>query len=211
MYLCQRFHVGRNLWPAIIGNVLIIAGVWGELWFLKRARSADDSRVAEAERGLEAALLRAVSAEEELIRLRTPRSRLISGRETEIPEKLRPFKNVVFDTAVGPNDKEVEDFLWNLEPILWNADWKQVDWIYGRPGRVSVSRNDPERRLVGAMLPAFNISIQIHDPANSPALVEAANALVSALAEIGIDAELHGFNIHNATPSAMHILVCPKR
>ncbi len=33
---------------AIGANLLIFGGVWGELWFAKRARDADDSRVAEA-------------------------------------------------------------------------------------------------------------------------------------------------------------------
>jgi hypothetical protein len=39
-------------WPewmlTILANSLIIVGVYGEIWFLKRARDADDSRVAEA-------------------------------------------------------------------------------------------------------------------------------------------------------------------
>jgi hypothetical protein len=49
----------------IIADVLIIAGVWGELWFLKRARSADDGRVAEAEKALADATIRAAALEKE--------------------------------------------------------------------------------------------------------------------------------------------------
>jgi ABC-type protease/lipase transport system fused ATPase/permease subunit len=33
---------------AIGANLLIFGGMWGELWFAKRAREADDSRVAQA-------------------------------------------------------------------------------------------------------------------------------------------------------------------
>src|ERR1700757_4039772 len=49
----------------IIGDILIIAGVWGELWFAKRAREADDGRVAEAERAVAAATERAAKLEKE--------------------------------------------------------------------------------------------------------------------------------------------------
>ena len=83
---------------AIIANVLIMGGVWGELWFLKRARAADDSRVGQAESALADALTRASRAEEALVRLRTERHKLIAGHEVEISAKLRSFN---LNPAVG--------------------------------------------------------------------------------------------------------------
>jgi hypothetical protein len=46
----------------IAADSLIAIGVWGELRFAKRARSADDSRVAEAEKALAEASIRAAEA-----------------------------------------------------------------------------------------------------------------------------------------------------
>jgi hypothetical protein len=54
----------------ILANSLIALGVWGELWFAKRAREADDSRVAEAERAVAEANARVAEAELRLEELR---------------------------------------------------------------------------------------------------------------------------------------------
>lgn len=54
----------------IVANTLIIVGVGGELWFTKRAREADDSRVAQAETALANAIDRASKLEKEAAELR---------------------------------------------------------------------------------------------------------------------------------------------
>ena len=73
----------RKPWPewalTIAGNSLIAIGVWGELFFAKRARTADDSRVAEAEKAVAEANQRAAeaNARAEEARERTAQAELV--------------------------------------------------------------------------------------------------------------------------------------
>jgi hypothetical protein len=194
---------------AIGADVLIGLGLLAEYVCIRVTILASALIKEESDRKLREALSRAARAEEELIRLRTPRRTIIEGKESSVTERLNAFPNVVFDAAIGPNDKEVEDFLWTLEPILWAANWQQIDWVY-RPGLLGVPRGASGRPLVGKVA-AFNVSVQIANPEQSPELVAAATGLVSALNEVGIDAQMHVYNILNASPSAMHVLVGPKR
>jgi hypothetical protein len=83
--IAAAFILGKT-WPenglTIAANSLIAIGVWGELWFAKRARDADDSRVAEAnERAAKADLAR-VELEAKL----APRS--LTKEQYEILQKL---------------------------------------------------------------------------------------------------------------------------
>jgi hypothetical protein len=190
-------------------DAAIVIGLAIEYICIRQTIIASGELQRQADEKLSEALDRAARSEEELARLRTQRKKMIAGYESSVTEKLKAFKNVVFDAALGPNDKEVEDFLWDLEPILWHAGWQQIDWL-SAPGVTGVPRGVSGRRLIGHGA-ASNVSVQIFDPAQSPLLVDAGNALVSALREIGIDAQIDGFNIYNATPNAMHILVGPKR
>src|SRR5437867_543934 len=57
----------------IMADSLIVMGVWGELWFAKRAREADDGRVAEAEKAVAGANARAAEALLDLEKLKSPR------------------------------------------------------------------------------------------------------------------------------------------
>ena len=57
--------VKDTLWHPVLAvgaNAMIFSGVWGELHFAKRARTADDSRVAEAEKSVAEANVRAAEA-----------------------------------------------------------------------------------------------------------------------------------------------------
>jgi hypothetical protein len=78
----------------IIADLLIIGGVWGELMFARRARTADDSRVAEAETAVSEANVRVAEAElrlEELRKSARPRDidREIFNKELEGQPKSR--------------------------------------------------------------------------------------------------------------------------
>jgi hypothetical protein len=199
---------------AIIANALIALGVWGELHFAKRARTADDSRVAEAETTLANAIERASRAEEELIRLRTPRRHrfpIIPARRA-LETALSSFAGTPFVIGMGPNDGEVQDFIWDIGPVLWAAGWIQLDWIY--PGGTVKG----EARFGGpgfwrpamAPVPAQNVLIMM-DAGVSAIFSPAADALVSELGKLGIEAHVVPFNIHTARITAMHILIGPIR
>ena len=60
------------------------------------------------------------------------------------------------------------------------------------------------------MVAAENIEIQLDLAGRAPRLA-AAEALIGALAEVGIDAAEAPYNTPNANPTAMHILIGPKR
>jgi hypothetical protein len=113
---------------------------------------------------------------------------------------------------MGPNDGEVQDFIWDIGPALWAAGWMQLDWLY--PGGTVIG----EVRFGGpalwrpamAPVPAQNVLIMMATDA-SDVLSPAANALVSELRKLGIEAHVVPFNIHTARITAMHILIGPIR
>lgn len=75
---------------AIGANLLIFGGVWGELWFAKRARDADDSRVAEA--NARAAEANKFAEEERHARVKLEaqlRPRTLSDEHIDMIETLR--------------------------------------------------------------------------------------------------------------------------
>jgi hypothetical protein len=43
---------------------------------------------------------------------KSPRREIIAGKEARITNALKSFSGISFDTGIGPNDKDVEDFLW---------------------------------------------------------------------------------------------------
>jgi hypothetical protein len=161
-----------------------------------------------------AANARAAEAELKLAELRKPRHKALEGNEASIAAVLALFPHTAFDIGMGPNDGEVEDFIWRLEPILWAAGWKQIDWTYpgGFPGEVfrnAGPAGSPHRFRMGSAARS-NVVVELLGDDASP-LSKPAQALVKALNEIGIEAELRGFNIHNANTNAVHILIGPKR
>jgi hypothetical protein len=70
------FIFGKSFWEGavtILANVLIVAGVWGELIFERRAKTAADGIVAQANARAAEANARAATAQLELRRLSEPR------------------------------------------------------------------------------------------------------------------------------------------
>jgi hypothetical protein len=86
----------------ILASSLIMAGVWGELYFLKRARAADDNRVAQAEQSLTEALNRAARAEEQL----APRN--ITEEQYNALQELKGKVSII--CMVTPSDFEATRF-----------------------------------------------------------------------------------------------------
>lgn len=86
----------------IAANLLIGAGVWGELWFLKRARQADDGRVAEANKLAAEANDRAAQADLARTKLEAQlQPRMLNQEQWDFIQSLRgKFEqvNIAFET-----------------------------------------------------------------------------------------------------------------
>jgi hypothetical protein len=206
----------KEILAGIFATAVIAVGVWFEIHFGGKAeddalnlQQISDQKIAEADARAAEANQKAEEARLELARLRTPRRELLRDKRSLIAEALKPFANVSFDAGIGPNDKDVEDFLWDLEEfVLWPAGWRQIDWKY-RDGSLGAPRGDSRRPLVGHAA-ASNVSIQIHR-GQEAAFRPAADTLVAALKRTGFDAQIDGLNVNNANVHAMHILIGPRR
>ncbi len=160
---------------------------------LRREIADANERAAEAD-------ARAAEAKLELEKFRKPRLPT-TGQLASITEKLKPFAGTEFDTGFSPGDREQQDFLWILEPAIMAAGWTQVDWAnpYGDVFR----RGD---RPLSGPAAVIGVSIEIH-PEQRDRLLPAAEALASALKDIGIEAKAGEFNVHNTNPDAIHVLI----
>ena len=193
-------------WPewmlTVLANSFIMIGVYGELWFAKRAREADDSRVAEANARAAEANQKAAEVTLELVRYRAPR-RLGETARDRISEKLRPFKDVIFDTGWAYPNEEQHDFVWDLEQALTSADWNQVDW----PGGWVTTRSS---RPKAGIVSVSDVSIQLH-PSSNALFAPAAAALVAALNDEDIAARVDPLNVPGTSENAMHVMIGNKR
>jgi hypothetical protein len=156
---------------------------------------------------------RASRTEVEFIKLKTPRRKLFAGKESTFAIALSAFSGTLFDIGMGPNDGEVEDFIWDIEPALAAAGWKQIAWAFPGLGGafIFVQRGGigASRPLLGSVA-AMNVMVTFN-PGAPAALQSAAEALVSALNGAEIEAHVVGFNVHNINGNAIHILIGPKR
>jgi hypothetical protein len=170
-------HGGKGMWPSsetatwlydwanifligplVVGAVATVLIVWmGNVKeeYLRRDLSATNAR--------------AVEAELALAKFRAPR--LPTSEElASLTEKLKPFKGIVFDTGLAMDDREQQDFLWRLEPALWDAGWKEVDWL---GSDIPLRRGD---RPISGRASVLNVSIEIH-PESRDKFLSAAKAL----------------------------------
>ena len=183
----------------ISANMLIIAGVWGELLLEKRAKQAGDGLVAIAN-------ARAAEAQLELERLKTPRFRLITSEASaKFIEKLKAFPGTKFDIGHARIGREHWDFLWVMEPLFPKANWVFVNWVgdgfFAKLPWTMVGRIYGEANV-------SNVSIEL-SPENREKLLPAATALAGVLNEIGIAAQVERQIIasRSETTDAIHILV----
>ncbi len=206
-YLEITLNIGANL--------LIIAGVWGELLFSRRAKEAGDGIVAEANANAAKAQERTASLEKEtavakleLARLSTPRVKLLTSEAVaSIVEKLSPFAGTKFDIGHAPRGREQWDFLWQLEPVFARAGWIFVDWdgqkfsAFGKPNWTMQIRQYGYANV-------SNAAIEL-TPENRETLLPAAQALVEALDGVGIIARIepHPISGVSNTADAIHFLV----
>jgi hypothetical protein len=160
-----------------------------------RTRQTQDVAIAEAN-------ARTKEAELALAKFRAPRVITENQRRTLI-EKLQPFTGTPYDTGMGENDEEQEDFMGQFDGVLRDAGWQFVNWSSGLLGERLILR--PQRGRSGPV-GVKNVSLQMHASYEAQ-LKPAANALVAALQEIGVDAQIDVFNIHNINDSVLHVLV----
>jgi len=164
----------------------------------------------------------AADSQLKLATLRTPRARLLTDNVLDsIADKLTPFKGTKFDTGLSVSSGEQADFLWRLETALTqvelypnearrkNAGWIELAWGFDRIG-VGATAVFRGKRPVSGPVAAQNVEIHLH-PSFRDALLPAATALASALMDAGIAAQIAGYNTHNSSDEAIHILIGEKQ
>jgi hypothetical protein len=181
---------------AIAANGLIAAGVWGELFFERRAKEAGDRMVAEAN-------ARAAEAILELAKLRAPRA-LTPEQRGRIVDKLKPFSGTEYDIAISEADPEILTLVFIVELVLSTAGWTELNWQGAGEGFIREGR--PIIRLGASVI---NIIVGVH-VSQPPKLWECALALSDALMAEDIDATParhipHAMSSTNA--NAIHVLI----
>ena len=160
----------------------------------------------QSEERLTDALNRAVSAENSLIELRRPRRSLLTAQNrAKLIPMLQPFAGTEFDVGVSGLDTEIVDCLWDLEEVLQAAGWQQIPWT-SPVGAFGFQRN---LRPTCGLVSAEKITLEM-DPNGRQGLLPAANAIIGALAAIGIEASEHALLTPIANVQAIHLYVGPK-
>lgn len=195
---------------SLAANVAIGVGLAVEFFCILAAVRANAEVKVESDAKLAEALDRATAAQLELAKIRSTRREDIKGKEAEITAAVAQFAGTNFDAGTGTGDGEQADFIWDLEPILISAGWKQLGWFSTAMGpNQLIWRGNSGRPALGNVTA---LGVEIHLAPNArPALEPAANALISALNGIGIAARDAGYNITNGSTYAVHVLIGPKR
>jgi hypothetical protein len=135
------WYKGPETLAEMAAVLLIVGGVWGEIFFGHKARIAGDkqlaqyeARAAEANQKASEAEARASEANQkaqeailELAQFREPR--ILTGQQmVRIAEKLKQFSSTEYDVALQSNDPEFIGFLWFIEIALEKAGWKGLSW-----------------------------------------------------------------------------------
>jgi hypothetical protein len=181
-------------------TLLIVIGVWGEIFFGQKARIAGDKQLAQFEARAAEANQKAQEAARELARYRQPR---VMSREQmdRVSKAVEPFAGMQFAVCVNPGNPEFESFLRYIELALEKAGWTEIDW------RVSAGRTRSGRPTIGTSSSVTGVMVQFNTD-DMGTLGGAAMALVVALLAEGFDAMGGPATIQ---ASGIHIMVGPKR
>lgn len=207
------WYHGIETIAAMLAVLLIVGGVWGEVFFGNKARIAGDAqlaqyeaRTAEANERAEEAQHQGIEARQELLRFRTPRAVLFKEGPAGayIANAIRSFTGTQFDTGFSMNSGEQADFLWLLEPVLVSAGWQHIPWS----GTADIVRQGD--RPISGSVAAQDVEIHLH-PESRDKLLPAATALISVLNAHGIVASDVGFNCHSGNTNAIHIMIGDKK
>jgi hypothetical protein len=204
------WYHGVETVAAMLAVLLIVVGVWGEVFFGNKARSAGDAQLAQYEARTAEANARAAEAQRqgiearlELARVRTPRAILFTEGPTAafISNAARQFPGTNFDTGFDLNSGEQADFAWHLQSALTDGGWLHIPVLFITQGNA---------RPISGSVGATNVEIHLH-PQSRDALLPAATALIEVLNKMGIAATDAGFNAHSENASAIHILIGAKQ
>jgi len=126
--------------------------------------------------------------------------------QQKLVASLQAFAGTTFDTGSTGMDTEVADTLWDIESILQQSGWMQIDFI-GVAGGLQMKRN---LRPMAGWVVGSKVTVEI-DPQHRGALLTAADALISGLTAIGIEAREQAppLNI-SSNVSALHVFVGSK-
>lgn len=195
---------------SLAANIAIGVGLAVEFFCILAAVRANAEVKVESDAKLAEALDRATAAQLELAKIRSTRREDLQGKESEIAAKIAQFAGTNFDAAIGMGDGEQADFIWDLEPVLTNAGWKQLPWFSTAMGPNQVIFRGSSQRPALGNVSARHVEIHLA-PSARTTLQPAADALISALNDNGIAARDAGYNINNGNTAAVHILIGPKR
>jgi hypothetical protein len=117
------WYKGPETLAEMAAVVLIVGGVWGEIFFGHKARLHGDKQLAHYEANTREAEARAAEAHVELARLErkmTPRSITVDG-EAAIVEALKSFPSIPFSVVADPAAEYA--FINRLIAVLQRAGW----------------------------------------------------------------------------------------
>jgi hypothetical protein len=208
----------------IAGDVLIVLGVWGELFFAKRAREAGDSIVAEAN-------ARAKEAELEIAKLKAPRQ-LTSEEVDGIAAALKPLGGFPYDlsvpTLLEPGSTLINGLVlalnkagWELRSMQGNVEALPIDSSIsemasvfsvlpppGPPGSSETLR--APRLILGKNSDVMGVLI-LADPTGHPELFPPAMALKDALTKVGMVTQCFAAHTrNNMAADVIHISIGAK-
>jgi hypothetical protein len=106
-------------------DVLIVAGIWGEIALEKIAKEAGDGMVAEANRAAEQSALRAKELELEIAKLTSPRTLSVEQTDT-LTEIARGFWGTEFFCS-AQQEPEAANFMFQIGDALAAGGWRWHD------------------------------------------------------------------------------------
>jgi hypothetical protein len=124
--------VSDDVWRkgfTIAADSLIAVGVWGELWFAKRAREADDGRVAEANASAARAQKEAAEARERTAEIErvTAWRRISEEQHRHIVNVIRPIAeslDLIIEWQIG--DPEAFTYMQQIADVFASAGVKSI-------------------------------------------------------------------------------------
>lgn len=179
--------------------MLIVGGVWGEVFFANKARIAGDKELEKYRMRPAEASHKAAEANLELAKFRSARS-ISNAQADEIAARLKEF-SASYDVAVSTNDSEIMAFLYLLHGMLGKAGWIALPWNAPTPKIRPII--GPE---IASGFPILNVIIS----AGSEGLRLASRKLAEELKAVGIEASAHGVAVMGNAMSknnAIHIWI----
>jgi hypothetical protein len=180
--------------------LLIVGGVWGEIFFAHKARIASDNQLATYEARTAEANQKAQEATLELAKYRAPRV-LTQEQMYRIAEKLKGYRGIQFAGATSGRDPEFLTFLQFIENSLMLANWQQIP-SSSSTGVMRIGKAD-----IGTDVSVSNVLITFPMDAMGKVMESAAVALADALKAEGFAAKA-GLDARNS--GAINVMVGPK-